>query len=567
MLANVRIKTKLLVLVALISAVTLAISYMAIDAAQQLSAAASDIAETGKEALTAARMNQDLLAINRAEFRMTADPSPETVQAARQVISDRRAEFEARAARLVKTSDAEQTRLLETVTKDYQAFITGLDAVLRAVDAHAKDASISDSQKAIFAEAMKNRAEAETAIATVKAYADAADASNAATAKASQALYETISTTLVVASLVGIAAGLALGFFLSQYGISKPIAMIVALLRRLAEGDLEVAVTGTERGDEIGDIAKTAQVFKENLARTRALEAEQVEMKARAEAKQKAAMNHLADEFEQNVKIMVDAVASSSTELRAAAQTMSSTADQASEQSSAVAAAVEQTSANVQTVAAAAEELAASIGEIGRQVTHSAAVAGRAVDQAERTSHTVEGLSRAAEKIGEVVRLIEGIAGQTNLLALNATIEAARAGEAGKGFAVVASEVKALASQTARATGEIQSQVSEIQTATSGTAAEINSIGSVIAEINQVTTTIAAAIEEQGAATGEITRNVQQAAQGTQQVADNIAGVSVAAGETGAASQQVLGAATELSEQAERMRREVATFIAAVRAA
>ena len=567
MLSTFRIRTKLLFIVLLVSAVTLAITVIAVDATRQLSSSAQAIGEDGVKAVRGTRMAQDIMQINRAEFRLAVDPSRDTFDSVKQSIGNLREQFEKRIEQLKSGADAKQLQTLAEAGNGYSTYVKDIDAMFRTVEQVSKSVDLSDGQKLIRDEALKGRGDAEKLLATLKGYADAVETQNMDAVRAGRDLYENVRTILIAASVLGILLGGGLGFLLSQYGISKPIAMIVAVLRRLADGDLSVAIAGVQRGDEVGDIAKTAQVFKENLVRTRELEAEQVAAKRNAEVAQKAAMNRLADTFEQSVKGVVDAVASSSTELRAAAETMSGTAEETSQQSSAVAAAVEQTSANVQTVAAATEELAASIGEISRQINQSSAVAGQAVEQAAKTSHSVEGLTQAAQKIGEVVKLIEGIAGQTNLLALNATIEAARAGEAGKGFAVVASEVKALAAQTARATEEIQSHVLQIRTATSGTVVEINSIGGVIGEISQVTTAIAAAIEEQGAATGEITRNVQQAAQGTQEVANNIAGVSAAAGATGAAAHQVLGAATELSQQAERMRQDVATFVAAVRAA
>ncbi|MDB5359354.1 MAG: putative methyl-accepting chemotaxis protein [Rhodospirillales bacterium] len=369
-----------------------------------------------------------------------------------------------------------------------------------------------------------------------------------------------IIVTLGVAALLSIAAGA-----LIIIGVARPIRLMTGAMNRLAAGDLGIEVAGTTRGDEVGSLARSLQVFKDNGLVMKRLEAEQAEVKRRAEAEQKAAMIQMADNFESSVQGVVDMVASASTQLQAAARSLSDTAEETSQQSTAVAAAVEQTSANVQTVAAASEELSVSIGEIGRQITQSTAVAGEAVEQANRTSRSVEDLAQAAKRIEDVIRLIKDIASQTNLLALNATIEAARAGEAGKGFAVVASEVKALANQTAQATEEIEAQISAIQRATTGTVRDISSIGEIIGQISQVTTAIAAAIEEQGAATGEITRNVQQAAGGTQEVAQNIVGVSAAAGLTGAAASQVLSSATELSQQAERMRREVAIFVAAVR--
>ena len=262
-----------------------------------------------------------------------------------------------------------------------------------------------------------------------------------------------------------------------------------------------------------------------------------------------------------NVKEVTSIVASASTELQNTAQSLSATAEQASQQSGAVAAAAEQASANVQTVASAAEELSASIEEVGRQVKESSEIAQSAAHEAEQTNASVEELAEAADKIGQVVELISDIAAQTNLLALNATIEAARAGDAGKGFAVVANEVKSLASQTAKATGDISAQISAIQAATGNAVTAIQGIGETISKVNEIAGTIASAVEEQGAATQEIARNVQEASAGTQEVSSNIVEVQKAASETGVSSTQVLEAASELSKQSEALQAEIAAFM------
>ena len=275
----------------------------------------------------------------------------------------------------------------------------------------------------------------------------------------------------------------------------------------------------------------------------------------------------LADDFEKNVKSVVDQVASSAAQMKTSSAAMGVSADETMRQSSVVATASEQASSNVQTVAAAAEELTASIHEISRQVSESAAIARNAVEEATRTSQQVDKLSSSAERIGEVVKLISSIASQTNLLALNATIEAARAGDAGKGFAVVASEVKNLASQTARATDEIGSQISEIQTATGETVGAIRTIRETIERIDTIAAAIAAAVEEQGASTAEIARNVQQAAQGTQNVSNTIGSVTQAAQDAGVSARQMSGASAALSAESARLRQEVDRFLESVRAA
>lgn len=347
----------------------------------------------------------------------------------------------------------------------------------------------------------------------------------------------------------------------------KPLKQLNGTMRQLAQGDLTVAVPGRSRKDEIGAMAAAVEVFKDSMIQTRQLEEETALARAGAEAQRKTAMCEMADHFEQAVGGILGMVTSAATELQATAQGMSGTAAETASQSSTVAAAAEEAALNVHTVASAAEELGSSVQEISRQVSSSANLARAAVSEATQTEQLVQELSAGAAKIGDVVSLISDIAGQTNLLALNATIEAARAGEAGRGFAVVAAEVKALASQTARATDEIGHQIGRIQTATDHTVSAIQGIAARIREIAGVSTGIAAAVEEQGAATQEIVRNVNQAAVGTGAVTSTIAGVAGAAESTGAAAGQVLDAASELSRQSEHLSGEVSRFLATVRAA
>ena len=365
---------------------------------------------------------------------------------------------------------------------------------------------------------------------------------------------------------VGILLAIALGVLISR-SITAPLNQIKAAMQTLAAGDTSVEVPADGRRDEIGEMAATVAVFKENAIAKSRLEAEQKEKDRRAEAEKRAAMENMAGRFEMSVGEVVERVSSAAAEMRSSSEAMSATAEETTRQASAVAAASEQASANVQTVASAAEELSSSISEIGRQVTKASQIASAAVTEAEQTNVKVQGLAAAANKIGEVVALITDIAEQTNLLALNATIEAARAGDAGKGFAVVASEVKNLANQTAKATDEIGAQIAGIQTATREAVAAIAEITKTISKINEVNSGVASAVEEQGAATQEIARNVEQAAAGTQEVSSNIGGVSAAANDTGAAAEQIQAAAGELSQQSEKLRAEVDRFLADVRAA
>ncbi|MEW6150904.1 methyl-accepting chemotaxis protein [Bradyrhizobium japonicum] len=373
-----------------------------------------------------------------------------------------------------------------------------------------------------------------------------------------------------LAILVGAFAALVLvcSWLMSFLTVARPIRALTVAMDKLAGGDFSVVLPGLGRKDEVGGVAAAVEKFKlvsEQKAR------EEAEAKIRqdqiAAAQRKAEMHKLADSFEAAIGEIVDTVSSAATELEASASTLTSTAARGQELTTMVAAASEEASTNVQSVASATEELSSSITEISRQVQESARVAGDAVSQARTTTDRVGDLSAAAARIGDVVELINTIAGQTNLLALNATIEAARAGEAGRGFAVVASEVKALAEQTAKATGEIGQQIASIQTATDHSVGAIKDISHTIEKLSEISSTIAAAVEEQGAATQEISRNVQQAAAGTHQVSSNITDVQHGASETGSASAQVLAAAQSLSGDSQRLKLEVGKFLSTVRAA
>jgi methyl-accepting chemotaxis protein len=357
------------------------------------------------------------------------------------------------------------------------------------------------------------------------------------------------------------------GFFIGR-SVSKPLSAMTAAMIELANGNFAIVLPGLGRADEIGEIAEAVETFKINAEQKARDEAAAKIKQDEAAAKQrKADMIRLADDFEGAVGEIIETVSSASTELEASATTLTSTAIRSQELTTMVAAASEEASTNVQSVASATEQMASSVTEISRQVQESARIAGEAVDQARKTNDRVGALSKAAARIGDVVELINTIAGQTNLLALNATIEAARAGEAGRGFAVVASEVKALAEQTAKATGEIGQQITGIQSATQESVNDIREISGTIEKLSEISAIIAAAVEEQGAATQEISRNVQQAAQGTMQVSSHIIDVQRGASETGSASSQVLSAAQSLSGDSNRLRLEVGEFLNSVRAA
>jgi methyl-accepting chemotaxis protein len=394
-------------------------------------------------------------------------------------------------------------------------------------------------------------------------------------------------------------AGLAIAVviaFLTGRSIVNPVSILTNAMNNLADGDKESAIPALDRSDELGTMAQAVQVFKENMIENDRLQAEQRETEqqavkdkqrrdeekrvadakaeedrrdaeVKAEEERKQALLDMADAFEESVMGVVGSLASATGEMQSSAQSMSSAAEQTSQQASAVAAASEEASTNVQTVASAAEELSSSVQEISRQVSQSNKIAQDAVEKAKETNEQVEGLAGAAQKIGEVVSLINDIASQTNLLALNATIEAARAGDAGKGFAVVASEVKSLATQTAKATDEIGSQINEIQSATEGTVEAIKVIGSTIGEMGEIAASIASAVEEQGASTREIASSVQQAAAGTQEVSSNIIQVTQAADDSQKSSGEMLEAANGLAQQGEVLRSEVEKFLKTVRAA
>ena len=370
--------------------------------------------------------------------------------------------------------------------------------------------------------------------------------------------------------VIGAAAGLICAFavlgWIALYQISRPLAFMTREMTKLAEGDLGIQIEGADRADEVGGLARSLQVFKENAVTARRLEAEQGQQQAQKERRQHAVEEYIAV-FDAQVSEALDTLSAASTKMNATAGSMSATAKETSRQANAVATASDHASANGQTVAAATEQLHASTNEISRQVTQSAQFAGTAVVEAERTNATIQGLAETVQRIGDVVSLIQNIASQTNLLALNATIEAARAGEAGRGFAVVASEVKALANQTAKATEDISTQIAAIQGETVNAVDAIKAIGGTIHQMNEIASAIAAAVEEQGAATRNISQNIQLVAQGTNGVAANVAGVNEAARETGAAAAQVLTAADDLSRQAGQLRANVNGFLSKIRAA
>ena len=363
---------------------------------------------------------------------------------------------------------------------------------------------------------------------------------------------------VAVLGLAALVIGLAIG---------RPIIGLTRVMGTLAGGDHQVVIPACDMTNELGEMARAVQVFKENAIEVEQLRAEQALQAQRLAEERKRMLNEMADALAGTVGQVVASIHAAAENMQQSSLTLHANAEQTSNRSRKVADAADQAHANVGTVASAADQLSGSISDISRQVSQSSVIAGAAVEEARRTNATVSSLVDAAQKIGEVVNLINDIASQTNLLALNATIEAARAGDAGKGFAVVASEVKNLASQTARATEDISSQVSQIQSVASGAAQAIQGVGGTIAQISGIVNTIAAAVEEQSAATLEIARNVQEASHSTHDVSSTIVDVTAAATETTTIADRVLAAARALLAQSETLSLEVNGFVGRVRMA
>jgi methyl-accepting chemotaxis protein len=511
-----------------------------------------DLGAAGEPALPAAqRLEQAVQALGATTYRYVAALASgdiDIVGAERERVGK-----ELAAVKALPPANTELAKIIDTLPAQIDKFLSSADLLVGS----------ATSTEEVFAALVKAGGKlGDDAEALRSDYKGSSSNDIARTAE----IAEDASVSGSIAAVAGVLLGIILAGLIT-ISISKLIKRITRTMSQLAGGDLTVDIEGADRRDQVGDMARAVGIFKDNAVRIAEVESEKKRLAEQTERNRKAGLNDMASQLESTIKSIADSVKQSARRMHDGATTMNGAAERTKTRSSAVAAASEQASVNVQTVASAAEELSTSIREIGRQAQNSATVAGRASTQASKTTATMEDLSQAADRIGEVVKLINDVAAQTNLLALNATIEAARAGDAGRGFAVVASEVKSLAGQTARATEEIAAQIASIQGETKEAVAAIKGIGTVISEINQIASSTATAVEQQSAATTEIARNVQQAAVGTDEVSSNIAGVLQAAAETDEHARTALENSNELSDQADKLWQAVLGFVEGVRAA
>lgn len=565
-LSNFKILTKILSVIGVMAAVAITITYFGTTSLKSLNDATDIMEEKAKAALSSARMNRVVVALNREEYVLASDPTTETKAEARKKVDEELKTFNELLDTVKQGAGAAEAQKIAAIEAAFKSYRNELEGTFQVAD-QIQNFTATEELKRLQESVASSRGAARKLREAVVEISNSLDAEVSKVSAEATATYESSSRFMMIVAALGITVGLAIGLVIGQFGISQPIRAMVDVLQRLAAGDYHVAIAGQDRRDELGEVAKAAEVFKANAQEKVRLEEEQKVAEKRATEQRKAEMLRLANEFQRAVGGIVDSVSAASAQLEGAATSLTRTAETTQEQSGVVAAVSEQTSVNVQGVAAASEQLASTVTEIGRQVQESNVIASMAVNQATATNEQVSQLSESANRIGDVVGLINTIASQTNLLALNATIEAARAGDAGKGFAVVAQEVKALAAQTAKATNEIGSQIAGMQSATQLAVSAIHEISATIAKMSEISGAIAAAVEEQSATTQEISRNVMEAAKGTSEVASSITDVSKGATDTGTASSQVLTSARQLSSESRSLRSQVEAFLSNVRAA
>ncbi|WP_353858999.1 methyl-accepting chemotaxis protein [Azospirillum formosense] len=564
-LGNLKISTKILSIIVFLAAICAGITATSIAGLDALSRATDEIKLAGEEMKLGARINRMVVELNRDEYRLAANPGD--LEQVLPSIGKTREAVSGLLAKVKGTSDAEQSRVLSSFESALALYYKELEDTIAVARRIKGGSDLTQNQRDILASVDASANAARALQNLTIAYTTYTDEKASRLSQDASALAESRSVQLAIAAAIGILAGLLLGWAVSQFGIVRPVKAIVGCLRGLADGNLDTMLYGTGRKDEVGEIAATAEVFKTNLIRNRAMEREAKEAAAKSQAEKRAAMLDLAGRFEARVGAIVNDVGGAATELQATASQLSASVEEVSAQCGAVAGASEEASANVQTVAAASEEMSASIHELAERVSRAAARSKAAAEGADLAQTQLDSLSGAIEQVDQIVAAINSVASQTNLLALNATIEAARAGEAGKGFAVVASEVKNLANQTHAMTEQIGNQIAAVKSASNRTVDAMRAIITQVEDIDRSTAEMAASVEQQSAATGEISRNAQQAASGTAEVSRNVVGIQQAEAETSAATHSVKGAADRLAERATGLKREVDQFLAEVRAA
>ena len=564
-LQDMKIATKVLLLIGLMSAFTAVVATFGVTRIDTMNARLRDVGQMGDVSLLGARMNQNLIIMNRSEYRVAADPSGDTIAAAKSVAETNRRQFEDRLAQQVAAASTDdERRQLQDIQGSYKAYADGLEATYQMAGEVGQSIALNEGQKKVNEQVKANRSRADELQKAIKAYVDHLDAKSQKTSADATAAGHSAILIMLIVAVGGIGVGIVIGVLASQRELVRPLANLTVAMQAVARGEDNVTVPGGTRGDEIGAMSRA---FEDNAKRVAALAVRQREQEAIALHQRREATLKLADDFERSVGGIVTLVSAAATEMQASATQLTASAHETAAQSVAVSAASEEAGTNVTSVASAAEELGASVGEISRQIETSTQISVEATKEAEIAVRIVGELNEVTASIGDVVTLIAGLASQTNLLALNATIESARAGEAGKGFAVVASEVKALAGQTAKATSDISAKIAQIQGATGRAVEAIKTISGTIETVSGANYAIASAVEQQAGATHEIIRAVNQASLGTNEVSSNITGVAQAAEQTGDAAAQVLTSSSELAQQAERLNHEMDKFLATVRAA